>query len=167
MYQYDPKRYRIAPWKGQFGDQAHALRVHPHLEKIETAIKAKKKEMLRLEQQIRQLEVLGQQSRGTIIDGMLVARKDVGGKNYGISLVSRHEYRAAEIYPNAHNGGKTYGLRIYRDGHPFRHEQWCGAGHTREQAVAGADAWVLRKEHPPGRYDRKDGTIREEPHAGR
>jgi hypothetical protein len=163
VYQYDPKRYKIAPWKGTFGDQAHAKRVHPHVKKIKRMIKEKKLEMRRLEEQVNQLETLLRNSDGKIVDGVLVAEDSSKSQWYGISLVTSvtSERRYAKVYPNAHNGGKTFGYHIHWGSYPFSKEEWRGTGHTLEQAVAGARAWVLRGERLPARYDRTDGTIYE------
>lgn len=152
---YDEKRYRIAPWRGRYGDQAHALRLHPHREKIAAAIQRKKAQLRRIEEQIRQLEVLEQSCDGFVLEDVVV--REMWGPpeetdNYEISLVSRTEVRSADMYPNAHNNGKTYGLRLYQDGYPYRQEIFRGYGHTREQAVEGARAWVLRKEMAPERW---------------
>lgn len=159
---YGPKRYKIAPWKGTYGDQAHSLRVHPHVDKIAAAIDAKKAEMRRLEQQIRQLEYLEKSASGVIIDGVLVSEYGSGTGNYTIGIVSRvtSEDRSARTYPNAHNKGATYGLNLYRGGYPFRESSWRGTGHSLEEAVEGARAWVLRSEIQPFRIKRKDGTVR-------
>lgn len=156
---YDPKRYRIAPWRGRYGDQAHSLRLHPHVEKILQQIDLKKKQLARLLEQIRQLEELEKRARGTVIDGILV--REISGPPednpwYKVALVSDHERRSAEVYPNAHNGGKTFGLRIFMDGYPYSKDEWRGAGHTLKQATDGARAWVLRKERQEPRYKDKE-----------
>jgi hypothetical protein len=162
----DPKRYKIAPWRGRYGDQAHYLRVNPHLPKIQKHIEKKKRQLLRVQEQLRQLETLETRARGVIVEGVLVREyKGPPERNlrYEISLVSDHERRRAEIYPNARNKGKTFGLQIHGDTLYSTGGENRGWGHTHEQAIEGARAWVLRKEKQPARYDRKDGSIREEP----
>jgi len=161
---YDPKRYRIAPWRGRYGDQTHALRLHPHVDDIRRQIVAKKKQIVRLDEQIHQLEQLERRAAGIVIDGVLVREPNgpPGSKWYAITLVDDHVHRSAKIYPNAHNGGKTFGYHIYMDRYPFHRHEWRGTGHTYEQAVEGARAWVLRAERQPFRAERLDGTIREE-----
>ena len=53
-------------------------------------------------------------------------------------------YRRAEVYPNAHNGGQTFGLRTNK---VLVHQydlldKFHGFGWAREDALAAAKAWA-------------------------
>ena len=54
-------------------------------------------------------------------------------------------WRAAEVYPNAHNEGATHGLLLWDGGHgAFTGPggDFCGKDWSREDAEAAARAWV-------------------------
>src|SRR6478735_1224014 len=130
MYQYDPKRYKVASWKPVYGSQAHSIKINPHVGKIKKQITAKKKEMLRLEQQIRQLEELERIGSGTIIDGLLVIENcgsaiSDPSHHYAIAIKSNvvSERRSAKVYPNATRKG-LFGYHIHWGGYPFSKEEW-------------------------------------------
>lgn len=149
---YDEKRYRIAPWKGTYGDARHAVKLHGNLGKIREALEERKKELRRVQEQIRQLEMLESSAgsyKSRVLDGVVV--KEMNGLPhesdfYTISLVSRAEWRSGKIYPNAHNKGATWGVNIHEHHGVEHREMWLGDGHTREQAIEAAQAWVTRGE---------------------
>jgi hypothetical protein len=92
----------------------------------------------KLEQELRALSVIT-----GVIDGIALKRS-----RGWIEAVGDDIKRCADIYPNAHNGGKTYGLYTYTDAFGRAGERWHGANLTRAQAEQIAMTWVLKGTRP-------------------
>ena len=57
--------------------------------------------------------------------------------------------RCAQIYPNAHNDGATYGLHTYTDPFGRADEQFHEANFSHAKAEELALAWVVKGVRPP------------------
>ena len=88
----------------------------------------------KLERELRDLDEVTE-----IVEGIALARS--GG---WIQAVGDDIKRCASIYPNAHNGGKTYGLHTYTDAFGRAGEVWHGSNLSHAQAEQLALAWVLK-----------------------
>lgn len=85
-----------------------------------------------------------------VLDGVALQR--VGGF---VAAAGEEITRCAEVYPNAHNNGRTYGLHTYTDAFGRQGERWWGAGWERSAAQAAADTWVVQGIAPAeARHDR-------------
>jgi hypothetical protein len=78
-----------------------------------------------------------------IIDGVAVRRLGTWLEAVGDDIK-----RAASIYPNAHNNGKTYGIHTYTDAFGHAGERWHGAEFSRVEADQIALDWVIRGKRP-------------------
>jgi hypothetical protein len=113
-------------------------------------LKAKRKDLLRTirtaERSLKKIEAAIDVAEkvDAIVDG--VALSLFGGY---VKAVSEEISRFAEWYPNAHNGGKTWGLRTYSDFFGRKGEIWHGADWP-NQATAkdAAFAWVTKGVRP-------------------
>lgn len=79
------------------------------------------------------------------------------GRGVQFAWRSNAEYRRAEVYPNAHNDGETFGLVTATERHGSG-EVFHGAGWTRVAALAAAKAWVNDGVRPGGNGERVKAT---------
>ena len=92
----------------------------------------------KLEQELRTLAVITE-----VVEGIALKRQ--GG---WIEAAGDDIKRCADIYPNAHNGGKTYGLHTYTDAFGRAGERWHGANLSKAEAEQIAMTWVLKGTRP-------------------
>ena len=76
-----------------------------------------------------------------VINGVAVVR-------YRTMLVALGDdiNRRAEVYPNAHNNGKTFGVRTFDDG--YNGERFHGYNFTKAEADQMAETWVTKGIRP-------------------
>jgi hypothetical protein len=99
------------------------------------AITAAAKKAEKLDAELRELDKITE-----IADGIALRR----GEGGWIEAVGDDIRRCAQIYPNAHNSGKTYGLYTYTDSFGRAGERWHGFNFSKAEAEQLALTWVLR-----------------------
>jgi hypothetical protein len=95
----------------------------------------------RLDEELRVLDQVTEVS-----EGIALLRR--GERDRWVEALGDDIRRCAEIYPNAHNGGRTFGLYTYTDPFGRQGEQWHGAGLSQTEAQMAAMAWVVRGVRP-------------------
>lgn len=138
---------------------AEIVKAYPNRKELRAeheALKTKIKNLVKQEQQL-QREV-GLLDRVTeIFEGvaLTVNKKDYGdGPGLDVHAVSYDIQRWADVYPNAHNGGKDWGLKM-RDtsgSAPGGREKWGGTGWPFAEACAAARRYVAHGTAPDEKW---------------
>jgi len=84
-----------------------------------------------------------------VVDGVLFRNTLRAITAFGEEATKRY----GEFYPNANNGGKTWGVHTYEDMYGAKGQQWHGAGWTSKTAthVAIID-WILTGKRPENQH---------------
>jgi hypothetical protein len=109
----------------------------PRAKALRQAAKTALAKAERLDEELEVLDRVTSVSEGIALTGR-------GGQGGWIEALGDDVRRCAEIYPNAHNGGRTFGLYTYTDSFGRQGEQWHGADLNRAEAQMAAMAWVVR-----------------------
>ena len=127
---------------------ADLVRAAAEVAKIRTDLAAARRRRESAATQVERLErALRDVERVTrVVDG--VALEEHGG---WIEALGQEIQRCAQIYPNAHNQGATWGLYTYESSFGRKGERWHGAHLAHDEAERLAYEWVLRGVRPTRR----------------
>lgn len=128
---------------------AEIVKAYPNRKELRAEHEALKQQIKRLMKQEQQLQrEVGLLDRVTeIFEGVALSvdEKDYSdGPALDVHAVDYSIGRWADVYPNAHNGGKDWGLKL-RDNSgagPGSGENWCGTGWPYAEACAAARRYV-------------------------
>jgi len=120
---------------------------------LEAQIKGLEKQRRRLEEEINTLEDVTEVFEGVALH--------VNDKNYAmgpaldVHPVDNTERRYAEVYPNAHNEGKDFGLKLrsYGQAAGGGGEDWRGCGWAYADAVLVGKCWAAHGTKPADAFE--------------
>jgi len=120
---------------------------------LEAQIKGLEKQRRRLEEEINTLEDVTE-----IFEGVALHVNDKAyqyGPACDVNPVDNTERRYAEIYPNAHNEGKDFGLklRLYGQSSGGGGEDWRGTGWAYADAVLVGKRWAAHGTKPAETFE--------------
>jgi hypothetical protein len=138
---------------------AEIVKALPNLKSLQYEHEALKRQIQNLTKQEQQLQreigVLGRVTE--IFEGVALTVNEKAYANGPALDVHAADFslaRWADVYPNAHNGGKDWGLNM-RDtsgAGPARREKWGGTGWPFAEACAAARAYVAHGTEPTEAY---------------
>jgi len=121
--------------------------------KLYPSLPAKRKQLAALRAQARRVTAAAQALDDEIDELKSVTRIQAGialsAHDGWLEAVGEDIRRCAEIYPNAHTKGATWGLHTYTDAFGRAGEVWHGADHSKAAALRLAEAWVIEGMRPP------------------